>query len=236
MAQWSHPIGACNPYWHVSLCHTYNEIPTKWQLPPQSSHAPTQTFCRRSTSPLTNSLRPFFLVDVHYATKGIQGWPKIHLEVWHHDTFGRSEIYGYGFCHVPTSPGMHRVEVVTWRPVGTLFQQAQSEYTPDQIHMSCPSFVLEKMGCFKDQDVWFGNDFWGRCLPACFLRLNLTFAPRSVAASAAAYFVGGGLQLRSSELVYTGVDRPRLQTEAMGTVILELGVITHNFESYGVET
>ena len=52
----------------------------------------------------------------------------------------------------------------------------------------------------------------------------------------AAYFVGGGLQLRSSELVYTGVDRPRLQTEAMGTVILELGVITHNFESYGVET
>ena len=49
------------------------------------------------------------------------------MEVWHHDAFGRSEIYGYGFCHVPTSPGMHKVEVVTWRPVGTVFQQAQSE-------------------------------------------------------------------------------------------------------------
>eukprot|EP00035_Acanthoeca_spectabilis_P020457 m.433016 g.433016 ORF g.433016 m.433016 type:complete len:179 (+) comp17518_c0_seq1:220-756(+) len=115
-------------------------------------------------------------IDVHYATKGVQGWPKIHLEVWHHDTFGRSEIYGYGFCHVPTTPGMHTVDVATWRPVGNVFQQAQS------------------------------------------------------------YFVGGGLQLRAPELVYTGVDRPRLQTEAMGTVVLELGVITHNFENYGVET
>jgi B9 domain-containing protein 2 len=51
-----------------------------------------------------------------------------------------------------------------------------------------------------------------------------------------AYFVGGGLQLRAPELVYTGADRPRLQTEAMGTVVLDLGVITHNFENYGVET
>lgn len=30
--------------------------------------------------------------DVHYATKGIQGWPKLHLQVWHQDMFGRNEL------------------------------------------------------------------------------------------------------------------------------------------------
>uniref|UniRef100_A0A3Q4N7S2 B9 domain-containing protein 2 n=1 Tax=Neolamprologus brichardi TaxID=32507 RepID=A0A3Q4N7S2_NEOBR len=36
-------------------------------------------------------------IDLHYATKGLQGWPKIHLEVWHQDSFGRCQLYGYGF-------------------------------------------------------------------------------------------------------------------------------------------
>ena len=44
-------------------------------------------------------------IDLHFATKGLKGWPKLHFEVWHQDNFGRNEIYGYGFCHVPTSPG-----------------------------------------------------------------------------------------------------------------------------------
>ena len=28
-------------------------------------------------------------VDVHYATKGLQGWPKFHLQVYHQDSYGR---------------------------------------------------------------------------------------------------------------------------------------------------
>ena len=44
-------------------------------------------------------------VDLHFATKGLKGWPKLHFEVWHQDNFGRNEIYGYGFCHIPSSPG-----------------------------------------------------------------------------------------------------------------------------------
>lgn len=35
-------------------------------------------------------------IDLHLATQTIQGWPKIHLEVWHHDDYNRQEIYGYG--------------------------------------------------------------------------------------------------------------------------------------------
>lgn len=114
-------------------------------------------------------------IDLHYATKGLQGWPKLHLQVWHQDSFGRCQLYGYGFCHVPSSPGHHRVSCATWRPLGSWQEQL------------------------------------------------------------AQVFVGGGPQLRNPDLIYNGADRYRLQTEAMGTVELELGVIMRHFDKYGVE-
>lgn len=33
---------------------------------------------------------------------------------------------GYGFIHVPTVPGMHELECVTWKPVGTFKDQITS--------------------------------------------------------------------------------------------------------------
>ena len=30
---------------------------------------------------------------------------------------------GYGFCHVPTSPGMHELQCVTWKPAGSFKEQ-----------------------------------------------------------------------------------------------------------------
>eukprot|EP00026_Physarum_polycephalum_P019312 Phypoly_transcript_21272.p1 GENE.Phypoly_transcript_21272~~Phypoly_transcript_21272.p1 ORF type:complete len:176 (+),score=17.78 Phypoly_transcript_21272:55-582(+) len=59
-------------------------------------------------------------IDVHYATKGIQGWPKLKLQVWHQDMFGRNELYGYGFCHLPMSAGIFDLDCVTWRPQGSI--------------------------------------------------------------------------------------------------------------------
>ena len=35
-------------------------------------------------------------LDVHYTLKGIDGWPRISLEVWGVDRFGRNELAGYG--------------------------------------------------------------------------------------------------------------------------------------------
>ncbi|KAE9412626.1 hypothetical protein Angca_002923, partial [Angiostrongylus cantonensis] len=48
-------------------------------------------------------------IDLHLVTKTIQGWPRIELQVWHHDTFGRQELLGYGSIFVPSSPGEHQV-------------------------------------------------------------------------------------------------------------------------------
>jgi len=62
-------------------------------------------------------------IDVHFSTKAAHGWPKLVIEVWHMDTYGRADLSGYGTCAVPTAPGMHSVTIATWRPVGTLRQQ-----------------------------------------------------------------------------------------------------------------
>lgn len=48
-------------------------------------------------------------IDIHLTTQTIQGWPKIHLEIWHHDAYNRQEIYGYGTVFLPTCPGQHVV-------------------------------------------------------------------------------------------------------------------------------
>ncbi|XP_029427651.1 B9 domain-containing protein 2 isoform X1 [Rhinatrema bivittatum] len=114
-------------------------------------------------------------IDIHFATKGLQGWPKLYLQVWHQDSFGRNELYGYGFCHVPSGPGLHQLECVTWRPQGSWQEQLSQ------------------------------------------------------------LFVGGGLQLKNSDLIYSGADRYRLQTTAMGKVHLQLGVLLRHFDRYGVE-
>ncbi|XP_047136488.1 B9 domain-containing protein 2 [Hydra vulgaris] len=114
-------------------------------------------------------------IDLHFATKGLKGWPKLHFEVWHQDNFGRNEVYGYGFCHVPTSPGHHKMNCVTWKPVGDWKQRLRS------------------------------------------------------------YFVSGGPILRNSDIIYSGTDRYKLTTVAMGTVHLKLSIILRSFDKFGIE-
>nr|CDJ90592.1 B9 domain containing protein [Haemonchus contortus] len=48
-------------------------------------------------------------IDLHLATKTIQGWPRIQLQVWHHDIYGRQELVGYGSLFLPSTPGEHEV-------------------------------------------------------------------------------------------------------------------------------
>ena len=48
-------------------------------------------------------------IDVHFAVKGIDGWPRLRLEVYGVDSYGRVELAGYGCCIVPTSAGTHEL-------------------------------------------------------------------------------------------------------------------------------
>ena len=62
-------------------------------------------------------------IDVHYAVKGIDGWPRLRLEVFGVDRYGRVELAGYGCCIIPTTAGTHEVRCPTWRPCGSLREQ-----------------------------------------------------------------------------------------------------------------
>ena len=66
-------------------------------------------------------------IDVHYAVKGIDGWPRLRIEVYGVDVYGRVELVGYGCCIVPTSAGAHELRCATWRPCGSLREQFSSE-------------------------------------------------------------------------------------------------------------
>ena len=69
-------------------------------------------------------------VDVHYSTKGIDGWPRLCVEVWGIDTFGRYEIAGYGCCVLPAASGHHQLKCLTWRPIGSAGQRVSSAAPP----------------------------------------------------------------------------------------------------------
>ncbi|XP_052768884.1 B9 domain-containing protein 2-like [Mya arenaria] len=80
-------------------------------------------------------------IDIHFATKGLQGWPKLHFQIWHQDSFGRNELYGYGFCHVPTSPGMHNIECQTWKPSGTYREQITQSFLGGGPQLKNPDLI-----------------------------------------------------------------------------------------------
>lgn len=64
-------------------------------------------------------------LDLHFAEAGLQGWggPRIAFQSYRLDCYGRRILSGYGFAHLPTSQGLHRVEVQLWRPIGSPEQE-----------------------------------------------------------------------------------------------------------------
>ena len=48
-------------------------------------------------------------VDLHFACASIQGWPRLQLKLWELDQYGRCMVTGYGFVHLPSSPGNYLI-------------------------------------------------------------------------------------------------------------------------------
>ena len=88
-------------------------------------------------------------VDVHFATRGLQGWPKLHLQIYHHDSFGRNHLIAYGFCHVPTSPGLHNLDVATWRPSGSLRETISHYYVGGGHQLRQPDWLSSGSDRFR---------------------------------------------------------------------------------------
>lgn len=54
-------------------------------------------------------------LDVHLCTAAIQGWPRLLVEVYAVNVLQQCWPVGYGFMHIPSSPGPHRLEINTWK-------------------------------------------------------------------------------------------------------------------------
>ena len=63
----------------------------------------------------------FFHIDIHLATKGLQGWPKLHFQVWDEDMFGRNSL-----CKLWNTPRM-QCDVFTHQ-INVMFM----DYLPSQ--------------------------------------------------------------------------------------------------------
>ncbi|XP_068766146.1 B9 domain-containing protein 2 isoform X2 [Struthio camelus] len=81
-------------------------------------------------------------IDLHFATRGLQGWPRLHLQVWHRDAFGRAALAGYGFCAVPARAGWHGLACGTWRPRGGPRQRLARRLLGGGAQLRGPDLVL----------------------------------------------------------------------------------------------
>ena len=61
--------------------------------------------------------------ELNYTTQAIRGWPKLLVEVWEVDIYGRNSIAGYGQITIPTTPGFHSLEIFCWRPKISYFDE-----------------------------------------------------------------------------------------------------------------
>jgi len=82
-------------------------------------------------------------IDIHLATKTIQGWPKILMEIWHYDQYGRQEIYGYGTLFVPTSPGNHEVKCHCWRLKGSIHDELMQRFVGGGLQLQSLAVLVD---------------------------------------------------------------------------------------------
>jgi B9 domain-containing protein 2 len=82
------------------------------------------SYCKHFVSEAVSFNHP---IDLHYAQLAMTGWnaPRICVQLFTLDMFGRRAIAGYGFVHIPTDPGHHRLEITCWRPNGTSSEELQ---------------------------------------------------------------------------------------------------------------
>lgn len=97
-----------------------------WQILGGSQQGQTQvSYCKARDTEAIPFNHP---IDLHYAEAGLQGWgaPRISFQCYRLDWTGRRILVGYGFEHLPTAPGHHRMEINMWRPTGTRNQELEA--------------------------------------------------------------------------------------------------------------
>lgn len=107
------------------FCHWSLHTGGGWQVVSGQTHGQTHT----DTPVFGDAAIWSHPIDIHYNVKSITGWPRLLLQVFSLDQFGRVHLAGYGFCYIPTTPGGatvgagNNINCAIWRPTGTLLDQ-----------------------------------------------------------------------------------------------------------------
>lgn len=77
----------------------------------------TTSGCTHIMQAVDNEVPWSFPIDTHFSFTNVQGWPKISVQVWQVDDYGRKDIVGYGMAYLPM-PALNeqRIEILTWKP------------------------------------------------------------------------------------------------------------------------
>jgi B9 domain-containing protein 2 len=93
------------------------------------------------------------MLEAHYVTKTIRGWPRLVFEVFRQDRYGRNEVCkllsshekdGYGTVALPSLPGTHRLECGIWRPKARWVEELAGELLGTRLALERVQSVAEE--------------------------------------------------------------------------------------------
>lgn len=83
-------------------------------------------------------------IDVHMQAGSLRGWPRLLLEVWQLDDYGRLDLCGYGVAQLPQTPGSHTLSIATWRPVGSPAEELSAFYLGGNLRLARTSYLYSR--------------------------------------------------------------------------------------------
>lgn len=114
-----------------------------WTLLEGFNQGQTALSIRSDTGDTSEQVHPWsHPIDVHYLTKGLQGWPRLEFRIWGVDWMGKCNISAYGFLNIPSKPGNHKLECYTWRPVGDFRRRMLDYLTGQRMHLLDSSDII----------------------------------------------------------------------------------------------
>ncbi|XP_015111822.1 B9 domain-containing protein 2 [Diachasma alloeum] len=88
-------------------------------------------------------------IDLHYSTQSIQGAPKLLIQVFCRDNYGRILFIAYGICPVPLTPGFHEVKCHTWKPIGNWQDRLRDRFLGMSLQLKTPNLLTNGTDRFE---------------------------------------------------------------------------------------
>ena len=66
------------------------------------------------------------------------------IEVFKTDQFGRSDLAGYGFAHIPMHSGSNEFEISCWRPLGTPEEETETFFLGGTPSLTKKNIIYDK--------------------------------------------------------------------------------------------